>query len=133
VQNISLPEELQAMLDKRIGVNMMGGMQAYTQFQTAEAIPLAAKNEGGLAGLGAGVGVGFGVGQQVAASMAQALNPAAAPAAAPAAVAPAPTSAPVSADEIVATIEKLHGLVGKGMLSQAEFDAKKAELLKKLG
>jgi membrane protease subunit (stomatin/prohibitin family) len=137
VQNISLPEELQAMLDKRIGVNMMGGMQAYTQFQTAEAIPLAAQNEGGLAGLGAGVGVGFGVGQQVAASMAQALNPAAAPAATPAAVTPTPTSAPiatpVSADEIVASLEKLHGLVGKGILSQAEFDAKKAELLKKLG
>jgi hypothetical protein len=61
--------------------------------------------------------------------MAQSLNPMAAPAA----VSPAPTSAPVSADEVVATIEKLHGLVGKGMLSQAEFDAKKAELLKKLG
>jgi membrane protease subunit (stomatin/prohibitin family) len=143
VQNISLPEELQAMLDKRIGVNMMGGMQAYTQFQTAEAIPLAAANEGGLAGLGAGVGVGFGMGQQIAGAMAGALNPAA-----PAAVAgaqsaipgmqstPAPTSgvtAAVSADEIVATIEKLHALVGKGMLSQAEFDAKKAELLKRLG
>jgi hypothetical protein len=64
--------------------------------------------------------------------MAQSLNPAATPAAAPATVSPAPTSA-VSADEIVATIEKLHALVGKGMLSQAEFDAKKAELLKKLG
>ena len=38
-----------------------------------------------------------------------------------------------ASDEIVATIEKLHGMVGKGMLSQAEFDAKKAELLKKLG
>ncbi len=125
VQSISLPEELQAMLDKRIGVNMMGGMQAYTQFQTAEAIPLAAQNEGGLAGLGAGVGVGFGVGQQVAASMAQSLNPAASSA--------APAAAPVSPDEVVATIEKLHGLVGKGVLSQAEFDAKKAELLKKLG
>jgi hypothetical protein len=61
--------------------------------------------------------------------MAQSLNPVAAPAAA----APAPASAPVSADEVVATIEKLHALVGKGMLSQAEFDAKKAELLKKLG
>jgi len=136
VQNISLPEELQALLDKRIGVNIMGGIQGYTQFQTAEAITLAAANEGGLAGLGAGVGVGFGVGQQVAASMAQSLNPAAAPVAAPAAVSPAPTSAPaapVSADEIVATIEKLHGMVGKGMLSQAEFDAKKAELLKRLG
>jgi len=145
VQNISLPEELQAVLDKRIGVNIMGGMQAYTQFQTAEAIPLAAANEGGLAGLGAGVGVGFGVGQQVAASMAQSLNPAAAaPVAVPGAQSaipgmqstPAPTpaaAAPVSTDEIVATIEKLHGLVGKGMLSQAEFDAKKAELLKRLG
>jgi membrane protease subunit (stomatin/prohibitin family) len=131
VQNISLPEELQAMLDKRIGVNMMGGMQAYTQFQTAEAIPLAAQNEGGLAGLGAGMGVGFGMGQQIAGAMSGALNPAATPAA----VAPAPTpaAAPVSADEIVASIEKLHGLVGKGILSQAEFDAKKAELLKKLG
>ena len=127
VQNISLPEELQAMLDKRIGVNMMGGMQAYTQFQTAEAIPLAAQNEGGLAGLGAGVGVGFGMGQQIGGAMAGALNPATA------APAPAPAAAvPVSADEILATIEKLHGLVGKGMLSQAEFDAKKAELLKKL-
>jgi membrane protease subunit (stomatin/prohibitin family) len=134
VQNISLPEELQAMLDKRIGVNIMGGMQGYTQFQTAEAITLAAKNEGGLAGLGAGVGVGFGVGQQVAASMAQSLNPAgAAPAAAPTAVSPAPTiAASVSVDEVVATIEKLHGLVGKGILSQTEFEAKKAELLKKL-
>jgi membrane protease subunit (stomatin/prohibitin family) len=131
VQNISLPEELQAMLDKRIGVNMMGGMQAYTQFQTAEAIPLAAANEGGLAGLGAGVGVGFGMGQQIAGAMAGSLNPAAAPAAA--AATPTPAAAPVSADEIVASIEKLHGLVGKGILTQAEFDVKKAELLKKLG
>jgi len=124
VQNISLPEELQAMLDKRIGVNMMGGMQAYTQFQTAEAIPLAAKNEGGLAGIGAGVGVGFGIGQQIAGTMAQSLGQGA-PAAAPAA-------APVSPDDIVATIEKLHGLVEKGILSKDEFEAKKAELLKKL-
>jgi membrane protease subunit (stomatin/prohibitin family) len=104
---------------------MMGGMQAYTQFQTAEAIPLAAQNEGGLAGLGAGVGVGFGVGQQVAQSMAQALNPQAGAPAAPAAAAP-------SADDIVATLEKLHGLVEKGILSKEEFEAKKAELLKKL-
>ena len=79
VQNISLPEELQAMLDKRIGVNMMGGMQAYTQFQTAEAIPLAAQNEGGLAGIGAGLGVGLGLGQQVgdhAAELGEAVDPA---------------------------------------------------------
>ena len=121
VQNISLPDELQALLDKRIGVNMMGGMQAYTQFQTAEAIPLAAQNPGGLAGIGAGVGVGFGIGQQIAGAMTQSLTP---PAAAPAAAVPA--------EDVVATLEKLHGLVEKGILSKEEFDAKKAELLKKL-
>ncbi|MCX8086541.1 MAG: SPFH domain-containing protein [Rhodocyclaceae bacterium] len=131
VQNISLPEELQALLDKRIGVNIMGGMNEYTRFQTAEAIPLAAANEGGLAGLGAGVGVGFGVGQQVAAAMAQAMNPAVPPA--PSSSTPVSATLPVSPDEVIATIEKLHGLVTKGILSQAEFDAKKAELLKKLG
>jgi membrane protease subunit (stomatin/prohibitin family) len=124
VQNISLPEELQKMLDTRIGVNMMGGMQGYTQYQVANAIPLAAQNEGGLAGLGAGVGVGFGVGQQVAQTMAQSLNPQAA--------APAAAAAPVSPDQVLATLEKLHGLMEKGILSKEEFEAKKAELMKKL-
>ena len=39
----------------------------------------------------------------------------------------------MAADEVVATLEKLHALVGKGILSADEFAAKKAELLKKLG
>ena len=123
VQNVSLPEELQQMLDKRIGVNMIGGMQAYTQLQTAEAIPLAAQNEGGLAGLGAGVGAGLTVGQVMGQAMMQSMTPGSAPAA------PAAT---VSPDDVVATLEKLHGLVAKGILTQTEFDAKKAELLSKL-
>ncbi len=129
LQNISLPEELQKMLDARIGVNMMGGMQGFTQYQTATAIPLAAQNEGGLAGIGAGVGVGLGIGQQMAQAMGQSLNPAAAGGTAIPAATPTP---PPSADDIVATLEKLHGLVTKGILTQAEFDAKKAELLQKL-
>ena len=126
VQNVSLPEELQQMLDKRIGVNMIGGMQAYTQLQTAEAIPLAAQNEGGLAGLGAGVGAGLTVGQVMGQAMMQSMTPGSAPAA------PAAPAATVSPDDVVATLEKLHGLVAKGVLTQAEFDAKKAELLSKL-
>ena len=127
VQNVSLPEELQKMLDKRISVNMMGGMQAYTQLQTADAIPLAAQNEGGMAGIGAGLGAGMTIGQGMAQSMTQAMQPVQSGAAA----VPAPASS-VSADEVVATLEKLHGLVTKGILSQAEFDAKKLELLGKL-
>ena len=127
VQNVSLPEELQKMLDKRISVNMMGGMQAYTQLQTADAIPLAAQNEGGMAGIGAGLGAGMTIGQGMAQSMTQAMQPVQSGVAA----VTTPASS-VSADEVVATLEKLHGLVTKGILSQAEFDAKKLELLGKL-
>ena len=118
VQNISLPEELQKVLDQKIGMNMIGDMQRFTQYQVANSIPDAAKNEGGLAAMGVGLGAGVGFGQVVGQAMAQVTQPAAA--------------VVVSADEIVATLEKLHGLVEKGILSQAEFDAKKAELLKKL-
>lgn len=128
VQNITLPEELQKVLDTRIGMNIIGDMGRYTQYQTANAIPLAAQNEGGMAGIGAGLGAGLSIGQTMAGSMAQAMQPGAA--AAPAVAAAA--GATVSADEVVATLEKLHGLVGKGILSQAEFDTKKAELLAKL-
>ena len=132
VQNVTLPEELQKILDTKIGMNMIGDMGRFTQYQVANAIPLAAQNEGGLAGMGAGLGAGLGIGQSMAQAMTQAVQPGVAqpaPAAAPA----APVGAAVSADEVVATLEKLHGLVAKGILSQAEFDAKKAELLGKLG
>ncbi len=56
VENISLPEELQKMLDQRISMNMIGDMGRYTQFQVAQSMPIAAANEGGgLAGAGVGL------------------------------------------------------------------------------
>jgi membrane protease subunit (stomatin/prohibitin family) len=128
VQNVSLPEELQKILDSRIGMNMLGDLGRYTQYQVANSIPLAAQNEGGIAGIGAGLGAGLGIGQTMTAVMAQTMPAGTAPAVQPAASA----SAAGNADELVATLEKLHGLVAKGILSQAEFDAKKAELLGKL-
>lgn len=129
VQNISLPEELEKVLDTRIGMNVIGDMGRYTQYQTANAIPLAAQNEGGMAGIGAGLGAGLTMGQAMAQAIGQAMTtPTSAPVATPAAAA----VASVSADEVVATIEKLHGLAEKGILSKEEFEAKKAELLKKL-
>ncbi|WP_412478800.1 SPFH domain-containing protein [Azonexus sp. IMCC34839] len=124
VQNISLPEELQKVLDQKISMNMIGDMQRYTQYQVANSIPDAAKNEGGMAGLGVGLGAGLGFGQMFGQNIANAMQPQQAVQAA--------AAAPVSADDVVATLEKLHGLVEKGILSQEEFEAKKAELLKKL-
>ena len=63
VQNLSLPEELQRRLDERIGMNMVGNLRDYTQFQVAQSIPAAAANEGGGAGLGAGLGAGMAMGK----------------------------------------------------------------------
>jgi membrane protease subunit (stomatin/prohibitin family) len=128
VQNISLPEELQGVLDKRISMNMVGDMGRFTQYQVAESIPLAAQNEGGLAGVGAGVGAGLGIGQSMAQAMGQSFGSANQP------VASAGSEASGAAtDDVVSTLEKLHGLLTKGVISQAEFDAKKTELLSKLG
>src|ERR1700677_1289806 len=87
LENISMPEELQKMLDQRISMNMVGDMGRYTQFQVAQSMPIAAANEGG--GL-AGAGVGLGAGMLMAQQMMNAARPAAAPApAAPEAGAPA--------------------------------------------
>jgi membrane protease subunit (stomatin/prohibitin family) len=64
VENLSLPEELQKILDQRIGMNMVGDMGRYTQFEVAQSIPIAAANEaGGAAGVGAGLGAGVAMGQ----------------------------------------------------------------------
>ena len=89
----------------------------------ANAIPLAAQNEGGMAGIGAGLGAGLSIGQVMAQSMGGALQQ---PAPAPA-VPPAPAEEPIEA-----RLEKLKGLLDKGHISPADYDGAKAELLKKL-
>ena len=124
VQNLSLPDELQKILDQRIGMGLIGDMTRYTQYQTAQSIPIAAANEGGLAGAGAGLGAGLTIGQTMASAMASSMaNPAQ-----PQAVKPAAESAA----DVTALLEKLHDLMTKGVLSKEEFEAKKAEMLKKL-
>jgi membrane protease subunit (stomatin/prohibitin family) len=70
VENLSLPEELQKPLDARIGMNMVGDLGRYTQFQVANSMPIAAANEGGgVAGAGVGLGAGLAMAQQVMSSM----------------------------------------------------------------
>ncbi|CAN5583308.1 hypothetical protein BH24ACI3_BH24ACI3_09500 [soil metagenome] len=66
VENISLPPEVEAAMDKRASMGALGNVQTYAQFQAADAMRDAAQNEGGGAGLGAGLGAGFAVGGQMA-------------------------------------------------------------------
>ncbi len=66
VENISLPAELEKMLDQRIGMGMVGDLGRYTQFAAAESMPLAAANPSGAAGMGMGLGAGAAVAQVMA-------------------------------------------------------------------
>jgi membrane protease subunit (stomatin/prohibitin family) len=68
IDNISLPPEVEAAIDKKSSMGVIGNMQTYTQFETASAIRDAAKNPGGLAGAGAGLAAGY----QMAGQMGQA-------------------------------------------------------------
>jgi len=65
VENISLPPEVEAALDKRTSMGVIGNLQAYTQFQTANAMEKAAENPGGAAGGGMGLGMGFAMAGQL--------------------------------------------------------------------
>src|SRR5207249_4036248 len=70
IENISLPPEVEEALDKLTKMGVIGDLNKYTQYQTAEAIPAAAANPGGIAGIGAGLGVGIGIANQMAGAMA---------------------------------------------------------------
>ncbi|HEX9160615.1 MAG TPA: SPFH domain-containing protein [Thermoanaerobaculia bacterium] len=71
IENISLPEEVEAAIDQRTKLGVLGDrMQQYTQLQTADAIKVAAANPGGIAGAGAGLGAGLAIGG----AMGQAFN-----------------------------------------------------------
>jgi membrane protease subunit (stomatin/prohibitin family) len=129
VQSVSLPEDLQKILDQRIGMGMVGNdMGKFMQYQTAQAIPSMVQGGGGgsgIAGDAMGLGAGVALGQVLAQNLQAGLH------AAPA-VAGAAASTGLKPEEVMATLEKLAELKGKGILTEEEFATKKAELLKKL-
>ncbi len=78
VENISLPKEVEETLDKRTSMGIVGDLGQYAQYQAAEAIREAAKNEGGGA---AGAGVGLGAGAALGKMLTEAIRAEPAPAA----------------------------------------------------
>ena len=115
VESVTLPEAIQKALDERISMGVVGDLNRYTQYQAASAIPLAAQNEGGLAGIGAGVGVGAAIGQAMATNM----N-----------AAPAPQAA--GNNDPQARLAQLKALLDQGLITAADYDQAKAEVLKQL-
>jgi membrane protease subunit (stomatin/prohibitin family) len=78
IENISMPPEVEAALDKRTQMGVVGDLGQYTRLQAANALEDAANNPGA-AGQGAGLLMGMGLGQAAAGAMAGATSPGAAP------------------------------------------------------
>ncbi len=122
-------ERLDKLVDRIAYVSGMGnapgGMAAFQQLAQAEMMMGAAegmKNGGGGGALdGAGLGMGFAMAGQMANTMGQAR-------------APGPAAAPVaeSKDQIMAMLKQLGELKTAGVLTDAEFEAKKKDLLAKI-
>jgi membrane protease subunit (stomatin/prohibitin family) len=95
VENISLPPAVEEALDKRTSMGVMGNLDQYMKFQTAEAVTKMAENPGGgAAGAGMGMGAGFAMAQQMGNAMAGAAAPQGQPQPAPAAAPAAPPPLP---------------------------------------
>jgi membrane protease subunit (stomatin/prohibitin family) len=125
IENISLPPEVEQVLDKRTSMGIVGDLSKYTQFQAAQAIEAAANNPGGGGEMtsGLGLGAGLAMGQQMAQSL-QAAQAQPQPPGPPLQAPPAP--GPKSVRERLADLK---GLLDDGLISEDDFNQRKAQIL----
>ena len=112
IQSISLPDEVQKMIDTRTGINAMGNLDQYMKLKIADSLSDAAKNNSDMSsgmGLGAGIGMGMGLPNMIQNSM-----------------------NPQNSESVSDKIIKLKELLDIGALTQQEFEDKKKEFLKQL-
>ncbi len=111
VENISLPTEVEKLLDEQSGIGMARqDMDAFMQYQAARAMRDASKQEGGLAGLGAGLALGNTMVQNMQNS-------------------PAADHSPSKSK--AEQLRELKALLDEGVLTKEEFDSEKRLILEK--
>ena len=69
VENVSLPPEVEAAIDKRSSMAAVGNLNDYVKFQMAESMTKGGGEAGAMAGTAAGLGAGLSMGQQMVAAM----------------------------------------------------------------
>ncbi len=109
---ITVPEEVEKAIDERAQMGALGDLAAYMRFKAARAMGDAARAEGagGLAGAGLGLGAGVGLGGVLAGTMAQAMQ-----------------AAPGTPEQDL--LKQLDNLRAQGVLTEEEYQAKRAEIL----
>ncbi len=110
VENISVPEEVEKLVDEQSGIGLARqDIKTFLEYQNARALRDAAKQEGGLAGLGAGVALGGVITDQVVSTSKD-------------------NDASAEKDPVQA-VRDLKELLDEDIITQEEFDKKKKELL----
>ena len=108
IENIALPEEVEKLIDEQSGIGMASrDMNTFMQYQTARAMRDAAKQKGGLAGLGAGMALGNTMAKNIQET----------------------TSSPKEEKSKAEQLRELKALLDEGILTQEEFDAEKKSIL----
>lgn len=138
--SLNLPEAIQEALDKRIRMGVIGDMTQYTKMQAADALPIAAANEGGgVAGMATQVAVGMAMGQAMNQGVTDALRPGGSAAAAPvpagaatAGAAAAVGAPPDTAADVEARLAQLKGLADKGLISPEDYQQARQALIARL-
>jgi membrane protease subunit (stomatin/prohibitin family) len=123
---ITPPESVQQAIDERSKMGAIGDLGAYTRLKAAEALGEAARNPGGgAAGAGVGLGAGLGMGQMMADAMRQSQG-------AGGGSSGAAGGAAGGGPSVAEQLRELTALHKDGILTDAEFQAKRAELVKRL-
>jgi membrane protease subunit (stomatin/prohibitin family) len=129
IENVSLPEEVEAAIDQRTKLGVLGDrLGQYTQLQAADALKVAAANPGGVAGVGVGIGAGVAMGQVMGTAFGMGggagAGGTAAPPPAPGSAPPPPPGAPSSPRWSLTVDGKTYGPYTdealKGMLSAGQ-------------
>jgi len=119
INTISLPPDVQTMIDARSGMSAVGNMDEFMKFKAAIALEGAANNPGGAAATGVGVGAGLGMGYILPQMLQQSISGSQA-------------ASSMSKEDPMEKIRKLKELLDIGAITKDEFESKKAILLKEI-
>ncbi len=128
ITSVTLPEEVTKYYDTATSMNMLGDMERYKQFNIANAMGQAGQGGSSFGGAlqdGAAMGIMMGTMQQMQQQQQQQQMQQ------PQQAAPA-NQTPPPADDLTAKLTKLKSLFEAGLLNEAEYNNKKAELLSQL-
>jgi membrane protease subunit (stomatin/prohibitin family) len=118
LNSISVPDDVQEMIDQRSGMAAIGNMDEFMKYKVAMSLQDAAQNEGGgmgaMVGAGAGLGMGFAMPSMIQQSMGGAMGGGS------------------GGESVMDKLKKLKELLDIEAITKEEFDVKKKELMNKM-